>query len=302
MAETKLTKKELDDLRARLADGARSSCRPSSPRSRRTRSRPPSPRWSGDVGLDDESADAGTATFEREKDLSIENNVRDLLQKIERALKRIDDGTYGTCDRCGKPIEKAAHQGAAVRRPLHQGRAGAVAPVARWTASAVAARPSSSASAAVVYLLDRVTKLWAETHPRRRADRGDPRRPHPPLHHELRAAPSAWARARRGCSRARRSSCRLVIVVTAFRHRDPLVAVGARPDPRGRARQPHRPGAPRPGALRAGRSTSSTCRSGRSSTSPTRRSWSARSCWRGRRTGRASRDASTETAETADDD
>ena len=40
---------------------------------------------SGDVGLDDESADAGTATFEREKDLSIENNVRDLLRKIDGA-------------------------------------------------------------------------------------------------------------------------------------------------------------------------------------------------------------------------
>jgi RNA polymerase-binding transcription factor len=62
---------------------------------------------SGDVGLDDESADAGTATFEREKDLSIENNVRDLLQKIDRALKRVDEGTYGLCERCGKPIEKA---------------------------------------------------------------------------------------------------------------------------------------------------------------------------------------------------
>ena len=62
---------------------------------------------SGDVGLDDESADAGTATFEREKDLSIENNVRDLLRKIEGALKRMDAGTYGLCERCGKPIEKA---------------------------------------------------------------------------------------------------------------------------------------------------------------------------------------------------
>lgn len=61
---------------------------------------------SGEVGIDDEAADAGTATFEREKDLSIENNVRDLLQKIGRALDRMDAGTYGTCDRCGKPIEK----------------------------------------------------------------------------------------------------------------------------------------------------------------------------------------------------
>ena len=57
--------------------------------------------------MDDESADAGTATFEREKELSIEQNVRDLLQKIDRALKRIDAGTYGICERCGKPIEKA---------------------------------------------------------------------------------------------------------------------------------------------------------------------------------------------------
>jgi len=55
---------------------------------------------SGDVGLDDEAADAGTATFEREKDLSIEQNVRDLLQKIDRALSRIDAGTYGICESC----------------------------------------------------------------------------------------------------------------------------------------------------------------------------------------------------------
>jgi DnaK suppressor protein len=62
---------------------------------------------SGDVGVDDESADAGTATFEREKELSIEQNVRDLIAKIERALKRIDNDTFGICEICGKPIEKA---------------------------------------------------------------------------------------------------------------------------------------------------------------------------------------------------
>jgi len=62
---------------------------------------------SGEMAFDDEYADAGTATFERERDLSLENNVRDLLQKIEKALTRMDEGTYGICERCGKPIEKA---------------------------------------------------------------------------------------------------------------------------------------------------------------------------------------------------
>jgi DnaK suppressor protein len=61
---------------------------------------------SGEVSFDEENADAGTFTFERERDLSIENNVRDLLGKIDRALGRMADGTYGICSRCGKPIEK----------------------------------------------------------------------------------------------------------------------------------------------------------------------------------------------------
>jgi len=62
---------------------------------------------SGEVAFDDETADAGTATFERERDLSIEENARDLMAKIDRALERMADGSYGVCERCGKPIEKA---------------------------------------------------------------------------------------------------------------------------------------------------------------------------------------------------
>jgi DnaK suppressor protein len=62
---------------------------------------------SGETSFDDEYADSGTATFERERDLSLENNVRDLLGKIAKALSRMDEGTYGVCERCGKPIEKA---------------------------------------------------------------------------------------------------------------------------------------------------------------------------------------------------
>ena len=62
---------------------------------------------SGEAGFDEEYADAGTATFERERDLSLVNNLRDLMERIDKALGKIDEGTYGLCDRCGKPIEKA---------------------------------------------------------------------------------------------------------------------------------------------------------------------------------------------------
>src|ERR671922_1766879 len=62
---------------------------------------------SGEVSFDEENADAGTFTYERERDLSIENNIRDLLGKIDRAIGRLDEGTYGICSRCGRPIEKA---------------------------------------------------------------------------------------------------------------------------------------------------------------------------------------------------
>ncbi len=67
----------------------------------------PQSEISGEVAFDEEYADSGTATFERERDLSLENNIRDLLEKIEKALERMDEGTYGICERCGKPIEKA---------------------------------------------------------------------------------------------------------------------------------------------------------------------------------------------------
>lgn len=105
-ATSKLTKQELGDLRIRLEDeGAQLETQLATIVEDSFAAS--QSEMSGDVGLDDESADAGTATFEREKDLSIENNVRDLLQKIERALRRMDEGSYGVCDICGKPIEKA---------------------------------------------------------------------------------------------------------------------------------------------------------------------------------------------------
>jgi DnaK suppressor protein len=62
---------------------------------------------SGEVSYDEDYADAGTFTFEREKDLSIANNVQDLLDKINRSLEKIEEGTYGICEVCGLPIESA---------------------------------------------------------------------------------------------------------------------------------------------------------------------------------------------------
>ncbi|HEY8201278.1 MAG TPA: TraR/DksA C4-type zinc finger protein [Actinomycetota bacterium] len=65
------------------------------------------PDISGDVSFDEDSVDAGSFTAEREKDLSIAQNVRDLLDKMTKALHKIDDGTYGICESCGEPIEAA---------------------------------------------------------------------------------------------------------------------------------------------------------------------------------------------------
>jgi RNA polymerase-binding protein DksA len=106
MVQAKLTKTEVNDLRERLLEEQNELQEQLTTIEDNSFATTQSD-LSGDVGLDDESADAGTATFEREKDLSIEQNVRDLLQKIDRALKRMEAGTYGICDRCGKPIEKA---------------------------------------------------------------------------------------------------------------------------------------------------------------------------------------------------
>ena len=66
-------------------------------------------RDSGD-GSGDDQADAGSKTFEREHEMSVANNSRDLLMQVEHALARIGDGSYGTCESCGQPIGKARLQ------------------------------------------------------------------------------------------------------------------------------------------------------------------------------------------------
>ena len=58
-------------------------------------------------GAGDDQADAGSKTFEREQEQSIAANRRDLITQIQHAIERIDSGTYGYCESCGKPIPKA---------------------------------------------------------------------------------------------------------------------------------------------------------------------------------------------------
>ncbi len=66
-------------------------------------------RDSGD-GAGDDQADAGTKTFEREHEMSLANNARDMYEQTERALHRLDDHSYGVCESCGNPIGKARLQ------------------------------------------------------------------------------------------------------------------------------------------------------------------------------------------------
>jgi DnaK suppressor protein len=56
---------------------------------------------------DPDNADGGSLAFEMEMDLSIEQNAKDLLEKVERAKARMAAGTYGTCEVSGKPIPVA---------------------------------------------------------------------------------------------------------------------------------------------------------------------------------------------------
>ena len=56
---------------------------------------------------DQHQADLGTETFEREKDLSILEQVESELADVEHAIARLDAGDYGTCEVCGKPIDDA---------------------------------------------------------------------------------------------------------------------------------------------------------------------------------------------------
>ena len=57
-------------------------------------------------GAGDDQADSGTKTFEREHEMSLVINARDMVLQTERALVRIDNKSYGNCEDCSNPIGK----------------------------------------------------------------------------------------------------------------------------------------------------------------------------------------------------
>ncbi|MHB0979681.1 MAG: TraR/DksA family transcriptional regulator [Thermoleophilia bacterium] len=52
-------------------------------------------------------AEAASYAVEREMDLTLEENARNVLARIDHALEKLDRGTYGVCDSCGGEIGKA---------------------------------------------------------------------------------------------------------------------------------------------------------------------------------------------------
>ena len=55
---------------------------------------------------DNHPGDTATATFDRELDYTLEDNSEAVLAAIDAALGRLDEGTYGKCQRCGQPISQ----------------------------------------------------------------------------------------------------------------------------------------------------------------------------------------------------
>lgn len=58
----------------------------------------------GDEGGDEDTADLASAMMDKEMDLSVEDEIEDLLAAVDHALQKIQTGTYGICDISGEPI------------------------------------------------------------------------------------------------------------------------------------------------------------------------------------------------------
>jgi DnaK suppressor protein len=64
----------------------------------------------GDVQFDEEGGEGGTSNVDRELDLVLSAQARAAAAEIDRALEKIENGTYGLCEQCGEPIPDARLQ------------------------------------------------------------------------------------------------------------------------------------------------------------------------------------------------
>ncbi len=60
-----------------------------------------------EIGVGNHLADDATEVFNQEVNVSLRRNDDHVLNQIERALERMDAGTYGICERCGREIDYA---------------------------------------------------------------------------------------------------------------------------------------------------------------------------------------------------
>jgi DnaK suppressor protein len=58
------------------------------------------------IGAGDHLADSASETFMRELDGGLDENAEHVLEEIDAALRRIEEGTFGTCLVCGRPIDE----------------------------------------------------------------------------------------------------------------------------------------------------------------------------------------------------
>ncbi len=63
-------------------------------------------REPGDVQFDEESGEGGTVTVDRERNLALSGQALLAVEEIDDALRRIEDKTFGYCERCFQPIPK----------------------------------------------------------------------------------------------------------------------------------------------------------------------------------------------------
>ena len=74
----------------------------------------------GERRFDDNFADSGQVAAEQGENKVLASQLRSELDEVERALAKLDDGTYGKCETCGEPIAAAAPRGHAGRPVLHR--------------------------------------------------------------------------------------------------------------------------------------------------------------------------------------